>query len=171
MESFHRQTLERIEALPGVEAAGLINELPLGGGDMDFPEFTIDGQESTPGAYWFTNSLSVVSPGYFRAMGTPLVRGRLFDDRDSEQSERVVIVNEAAARRYWQGRDPVGSRISALNAFFRFLVVGVVADVRHQGLESETNPRVYLPHTQVMDRMKTRLLRSMTLALRSAHPR
>jgi putative ABC transport system permease protein len=169
MESFHRQMLERVEALPGVEAAGLINELPLGGGDMDFPEFTIDGQESTPGAYWFTNSISIVSPGYFRAMGTPLVRGRLFDARDSEQSERVIIVNEAAARRYWQGRDPVGSRISAMNAYF-FLVVGVVADVRHQGLESETNPRVYLPHTQVMERMKVRLLRSMTLAMRSASP-
>jgi putative ABC transport system permease protein len=169
MENFHRQTLERIETLPGVEAAGLINELPLGGGDIDFPEFTIDGQDSTPGAYWFTNSISVVSPGYFRAMGTSLVGGRLFDTRDSEQSERVVIVNEAAARRYWQGRDPVGSRISAMNAYF-FLVVGVVADVRHQGLESETNPRVYLPHTQVMERMKTWLLRSMTLALRSASP-
>jgi predicted permease len=169
MESFHRQALERVEALPGVEAAGLINELPLGGGDMDFPAFTIDGQESTPGAAWFTNSVSIVSPGYFRAMGTPLVRGRLFDARDSEQSERVVIVNEAAARRYWQGRDPVGSRISALNAYF-FLVVGVVADVRHQGLEIETNPRVYLPHTQVMERMKMWLLRSMTLVLRSTSP-
>ncbi len=169
MESFHRQTLERIETLPGVEAAGLINELPLGGGDMDFPEFTIDGQASTPDAYWFTNSISVVSPGYFRAMRTPLVSGRLFDARDSEQSECVVIVNEAAARRYWQGRDPVGSRISAMNAYF-FLVVGVVADVRHQGLESETNPRVYLPHTQVMERMKMRLLGSMTLVLRSITP-
>jgi putative ABC transport system permease protein len=169
MESFHRQILERVETLPGVEAAGLINELPLGGGDRDFPAFTIDGQASTPGADWFTNSVSVVSPGYFRAMGTPLVRGRLFDARDSELSERVIIVNEAAARRYWQGRDPVGCRISALNAYF-FVVVGVVADVRHQGLESETNPRVYLPHTQVMERMKASLLRSMTLVLRSAAP-
>jgi putative ABC transport system permease protein len=167
MESFHRQTLERVETLPGVEAAGLINELPLGGGDMDFPAFTIDGQASTPSADWFTNSVSVISPGYFRAMGTPLLRGRFFDTRDSEQSERVVIINEAAARRYWQGRDPVGSRISALNAYF-FIVVGVVADVRHQGLESETNPRVYLPHTQVMERMKVSLLRSTTLVLRSA---
>jgi putative ABC transport system permease protein len=169
MESFHRQTLGRIETLPGVEAAGLINMLPLGGGDSDFPAFSIDGQASTPAAGWFTNSISVVSPGYFRAMGTPLLRGRLFDAHDSEQSEPVVIVNEAAARRYWQGRDPVGSRISALNAYF-FLVVGVVADVRHQGLESETNPRVYLPHTQVMERMKTRLLRSTTLVLRSTAP-
>jgi putative ABC transport system permease protein len=164
MESFHRQILERVETLPGVEAAGLINELPLGGGDRDFPAFTIDGQASTPGADWFTNSVSVVSPGYFRAMGTPLVGGRLFDSRDSDRSERVVIVNEAAARRYWQGRDPVGSRISALKAYI-FVVVGVVADVRHQGLESETNPRVYLPHTQVMERMKASLLRSMTLVL------
>jgi len=63
----------------------------------------------------------------------------------------------------------VGSRISALNAYF-FVVVGVVADVRHQGLESETNPRVYLPHTQVMERMKASFLRSMTLVLRSAAP-
>jgi len=169
MESFHRQILERAETLPGVEAAGLINELPLGGGDRDFPAFSIDGQSSTPDADWFTNSVSVVSPGYFRAMGTPIVRGRLFDGRDREQSERVVIVNEAAARRYWQGRDPVGSHISVLNAYF-FVVVGVVADVRHQGLESETNPRVYLPHTQVMERMKASLLRTMTLVLRSAAP-
>jgi putative ABC transport system permease protein len=169
MESFHRQTLERVETLPGVEAAGLINELPLGGGDRDFPAFTIDGQASTPGADWFTNSVSVVSPAYFRAMGTPLLRGRFFETRDNEQSERVIIINEAAARRYWQGRDPVGSRISALKAYF-FIVVGVVADVRHQGLESETNPRVYLPHTQVMERMKASLLRSMTLVLRSAGP-
>ncbi len=169
MESFRRQTLERVETLPGVEAAGLINELPLGGGDMDFPAFTIDGQASTPGADWHTNSVSIVSPGYFRAMGTQLLRGRLFDARDSEQSERVVIVNEAAARRYWQGRDPVGSHISALNAYF-FVVAGVVADVRHQGLESETNPRVYLPHTQAMERMKARMLRSMTMVLRSASP-
>jgi putative ABC transport system permease protein len=169
MESFHRQILERIEKLPDVQAAGLISELPLGGGDMDFPPFTIDGQESTPGADWYTNSISVVSPGYFRAMGTPLVRGRFFDDRDSGRSEHVVIINEAAARRYWQGRDPVGSHISAMNAFF-FVVAGVVADVRHQGLESETNPRIYLPNTQVMEQMKARLLHSMTLVLRSPSP-
>ena len=169
MESFHRQTLERVETLPGVEAAGLINLLPLGGGDFDFPAFTIDGQAQTPAADWNTNRIGVVSPGYFRAMGTPLLRGRFFNARDNETSERVVIVNEAAARRYWQGRDPVGSRISALNAYF-FVVVGVVADVRHQGLDSETSPRVYLPHTQVMERMKASLLRSMTLVLRSAAP-
>jgi putative ABC transport system permease protein len=149
IESFHRQILERIEKLPDIQAAGLISELPLGGVDMDFPPFTIDGQESTPGVDWHTNSISVVSPGYFRAMGTTLVRGRFFDDRDSGRSEHVVIINEAAARRYWQGRDPIGSHISAINTFF-FVVAGVVADVRHQGLESETNPRIYIPHTQVM---------------------
>ena len=166
MERFHRQVLERIETLPGVDAAGLINLLPLGGGDFDFPPFTIDGQTSTPTAKWDTNRIGVVSPNYFRAIGTPLLAGRFFDVRDSEQSERVVIINEAAARRYWQGRDPVGTRIRALNAYF-FLVVGVVADVRHQGLDSEADPRVYLPHTQVMERMKVSLLRSMTLVLRS----
>jgi len=167
MSGFHQQTLARIETLPRIEAAGLINLLPLGGLDFDFPAFTIDGQMSTPAANWDTNSIGLVSPGYFRAMGTPLLRGRFFDVRDNEQSERVVIVNETAVRRYWEGRDPVGSRISALSNL-HFVVVGVVADVRHQGLGSEVNPRVYLPYTQAPERVKIPLLRSMTLVLRSA---
>jgi putative ABC transport system permease protein len=167
MENFHEQVLRRVAALPGVEAAGMINFLPLGGRDFDFPVFTIDGLPAPPEVAWDVNRIGVVSPEYFRAIGTPLVGGRFFNDRDNEQSERVVIVNETAARRYWQGRNPIGSRIRALNVL-SFLVVGVVADVRHQGLESEANPRVYLPHTQVMERMQTSLLRSMTLVLRSA---
>ena len=167
MERFHRQVLERVEALPGVEAAGLINLLPLGGRDFDFPPFTIDGQAATPGAGWDTNSVGVVSPDTFRAIGTPLLRGRFFDARDTAQSERVILVNGAAARRYWLGRDPVGSRITALNTY-SFVVIGVVADVRHQGLTREANPRLYLPYTQVMERMKAPLLRSMTLTLRSS---
>ncbi len=167
MEGFHQQVLQRVAALPGVEAAGMINLLPLGGGDFDFPAFTIDGQATIPTASWDTNRIGVVGPDYFRAMGTPLLDGRFFDARDNEQAERVVIVNETAARRYWQGRNPVGSRIRALKVL-SFLVVGVVADTRHQGLDAEANPRVYLPHTQVMERMQVALLRSMTLVLRSA---
>jgi putative ABC transport system permease protein len=167
MENFHEQALRRIATLPGVEAAGMINFLPLGGRDFDFPAFTIDGLPATPEVAWDFNRIGVVSPDYFRAIGTPLVGGRFFNERDNEKSERVVIVNETAAGRYWQGRNPIGSRIRALNVL-SFLVVGVVADVRHQGLESEADPRVYLPHTQVMERMKTSLLRSMTLVLRSA---
>ncbi len=167
MENFHEQALRRVATLPCVEAAGMINFLPLGGRDYDFPAFTIDGLPATPEVAWDVNRIGVVSPDYFRAIGTPLVGGRFFDERDNERSERVVIVNETAARRYWQGRNPIGSRIRALNVL-SFLVVGVVADVRHQGLEGEADPRVYLPHTQVMERMQTSLLRLMTLVLRSA---
>lgn len=166
MERFHQQVLQRVTALPGIEAAGMINFLPLGGRDHDFPAFTVEGQPATTEVAWDVNRIAVVSPDYFRAIGTPLVGGRFFDERDMERSERVIIVNKTAAQRYWQGRDPVGSRIRALSTL-SFLVVGVVADVRHQGMENEANPRIYMPYTQVMERMQPSWLRSMTLVLRS----
>src|SRR5690606_16462838 len=100
-----------------------------------------------------------VTPGYFRALGIPLVRGRLFDARDVEGAPRVVLVSEAMARAYWPGEDPIGRRITFNSGIPRGEqqvvggpgsreVVGIVGDVRHLGLDEEDVPMFYTPHAQ-----------------------
>ncbi|MFW6078569.1 MAG: ABC transporter permease, partial [Gemmatimonadota bacterium] len=100
------QLLERLAALPAVEAAGSIDILPTSG-DFNGMSFTIDGRPEPARGETPMAQARAVMPGYFRAMGTPLVRGRAFDDRDGADSPPVVIVNEAMARRHWPDADPV----------------------------------------------------------------
>jgi hypothetical protein len=105
------QATERLEALPGVQAAAVTVMLPLQGG-LDLP-FTIDAHPPTNGdRYNGDENWRFVSPHYFAAFRIPLLRGRMFDERDSGSSERVVIINQAFAKKYWPKGDPIGQRIS-----------------------------------------------------------
>ena len=91
----------------------------------------------------------LVSQSYLQAMGIPLVRGRYLDARDAAGSEDAVLVNEAAARRFWPGEDPLGRRISFSFGEPRWLrIVGVVGDVKHRGLDADSNPEAYLSYLQ-----------------------
>ncbi len=110
-ETFYRQLLERVRAIPGVESAGGINHLPLAGDLWGWP-FTIEGRpkigpNDSKSAYY-----RIVTPGYFQAMRIPLVRGRDISATDIAGAPGVVIINERAASRYWPGEDPIGKRIS-----------------------------------------------------------
>jgi putative ABC transport system permease protein len=140
--AFHRRLLERVEGLPGVEAAGLITHLPLqssgfNGGVVPEGQHFPRGQEPLV-------EFRVVTPGYFRALGIPLLRGRALAEGDAESADRVVLVNDALARRFWPGQDPVGRRLS-LGGAEPLSVVGVVGDVRNIGLAQDTRPELYLP--------------------------
>jgi predicted permease len=109
--AFYRDVLDRVRALPGVVSASAINHLPLAGDIWGFP-FYVEGRSrpgpgETPAATY-----RVVFPGYFEAMGLPLVRGRDFDDRDGLGAPGVVIVNEWMAQQHWPGTDPIGKRIT-----------------------------------------------------------
>ena len=168
METFHRQVLERVGRLPGVAAAGVVSWLPLGGRDSDFPPIEVAGRPPQRAGEPLANSAVAISPDYFRAMGIPMLRGRTFTAADAGEGVGAIIINETLARRHWPAADPVGSRITVLNNALTFNVVGVVADVRHAGLEREPNARVYLPYTQIPPRVRALHLRAMTLVLRSA---
>jgi predicted permease len=138
-----REILRRVEAIPGVEIAGISDNLPLGrnrswglgakGKD--------DRKGDLPGTFAY-----MVTPGYFDAMGTHLREGRDFGWQDGPESERVVIINQAAARRLWPGEDPLG-RI-ALVAGIEARVIGVVSDVRESSVEREAGWQMYLPAAQ-----------------------
>ncbi len=134
--------LDRVRAIPGVEVASLAGGgVPLRG-DLRTFDFGIPGRELPRNT---DIALNQISPDYFRALKVPLLRGRLFADADSQNSEPVVILNQAAAARYFPGEDAVGKvvRLVGLRT-----VVGVVGDIRHDGPESGWRTQAFVPLAQ-----------------------
>ena len=145
---FYETLLERVRTLPNVEAAALGTPLPFVdvGGRTGF---RIEGR-TTQSPVPVRARPRLVSADYFSTLRIPIVRGRVFTDRDAESAPSVVIINAAAARRYWPDEDPLGRRIDvSFAAQPRWMeIVGVVGDVKHQGLELDTDPEAYMPLRQ-----------------------
>ena len=148
---FYRGLLERVRALPGVEHAGFLFPLPLGGGNMILA-FSVAGRPDPPPNAVPSTNVRTATPGAFRALGIPLRRGRLFDERDNESGMPVLLVNETMAAQVWPNEDPLGKRISfddTKDPKARwYTVVGVVGDVRHQALAEEAGSEAYWPQFQ-----------------------
>jgi predicted permease len=147
--------VERIEALPGVKAAGMAAVLPLEGG-LDLP-FVIEGRAPAHGKYEGDEYYRFVSPHYFSALRIPVLRGRAFDERDSGTGPRVVMVNAAFAKKYWPQGDPLGQRINigqGLGPQFADApreIVGVVGSVHESGLNGDAPAVMYVPEAQLPD--------------------
>jgi putative ABC transport system permease protein len=144
---FFERLVAGVEALPGVERAGVTGVLPMTGNNQSQTFQIIGDPPFERGRQPFT-SLRVVSPGYFRAIGTPLRNGRLLDERDGTRSEPVAVVDEAFVRRFMPGREIVGSRIKLTGSNAETEIVGVVAEVMNDDLENVRRPTVYLPFAQ-----------------------
>jgi predicted permease len=110
----------------------------------------------------------VVSNGYFQTMGIRLVRGREFTGHDAEGSGPVVVINEAAARRYWPNDNPIGQRISIGATDEWREIVGIVGDTRHEGLDADTDPAAYLPQHQRFDSLGAGFERAIALVIRTS---
>jgi putative ABC transport system permease protein len=147
---FFDSTLERISRLPGVEAAGLTSQLPIAGGDTN-GGVDIEGRTFPPGQRPIAQK-RIVSPGYFSAMGIPVRSGRVFTDADNTQAAAVMVVSETFARQQFPNEDPIGKRVAFLWDIEGFqTIVGVVADVKHNGLDDPANPAVYVSYRQRPD--------------------
>jgi len=147
--NFFGELTERVKALPGVAAAGVVRALPLATTVGDF-DVDVDGYQEAPGRE-ARGDLQVASDGAFEAMGMRLVRGRWFTTADTMASVPVAVVNETMARTYWT--DPgavIGGRIRVGNPTNRpwATVVGIVADERHNGVTAIVNEKFFIPHTQ-----------------------
>ncbi|MFN7944004.1 MAG: ABC transporter permease [Blastocatellia bacterium] len=141
LQQFHHQLLERLQRLPGVIAAGGINALPLTGRGAN-GTFQKDGNPATTG----TAEYRLASGGYFTAMGIPLLRGRLFDERDRGNAPDACVISESLARTYWPNEDPIGRTIQFGNMDGDkdlLHIVGVVGDVRDGGLDANFSQTVY----------------------------
>jgi len=149
---FIQEMLRRMKALPEVESAAAINYPPASGGGWGFG-FTIEGDpppaspQERPGAY-----VKAITSDYLRTMGISLLRGRGFTDHDGAGAPEVAIVNETAARQWWGGRDPVGTRVRMQDGTEdeerSFEIVGLVGDVLQAPLDTAIQPILYMPYFQ-----------------------
>jgi predicted permease len=158
--SSYNRVLEQIESLPGVESAGMISDLFIGGN----PEriLTIEGDVRTTSERLRFRS-DEVSAGFFKALGIPLLKGRFFSTEHGPSSPWVAIINDAMARRLWPARDPIGKRFKLGSGDAGgpwFTVVGVVGDMRRQGLESAPIPQMFEPLAQNPPRQAILLVRT-----------
>ncbi len=144
----YERVLEQIQAVPGVESAGIIGDMFIGNPGERL--LTVEGDDGTVSdRLRFTRD--EVSRDFFSTLGTPLLRGRFFSIGDGPQAPRVAIINEAMARRAWPGRDPVGRRFKLGPRDSDrpwYTVVGVVGDMRRQAPEREPIPQIFEPLAQ-----------------------
>ena len=148
-DNFFGQILERTRSLPGVMSAGLADVLPLAGDRSR--SVAAKGKSYAPGHYP-EGFIRIVSDGYFQALGVPLVSGRTLTSHDNSTSEPVVLVNETLARTIWPSQEAIGQILMCEgNGSPGRRVVGVVADVRHRGIEQDSGCELYIPMRQSDD--------------------
>jgi putative ABC transport system permease protein len=147
---FTEQLVNRLAELPGVEAAGATTELPVVAGTSG-TAFEIEGRPVASGQLPPIIHLSTVTPGYFRTLRIALLRGADFDTADLREDVRTVLVNKAAADHYWPGQEAVGRRLRGAGSDPKgqpmpwYVVKGVVASVRHEGLRDAPRAMIYFP--------------------------
>jgi len=147
---FNNEAQRRIAALSGVEAAGFSTILPLAGSNSD-SSFAIEGRTSNDNSPSPDEERREVSPDYFRALETPLIRGRFFTNADKADAPLVIIVNQAFAKKFWPNEDALGKRIvmgGMSNDPKWITIVGIVGDMRHFGLDVAPKPEMYVPFAQ-----------------------
>jgi putative ABC transport system permease protein len=147
---FYDACLERLNTTPGVQSAALTNSLPIDGSYWD-SLFSVADQPVPARADLPRTDCVLVSPNYFSTMGLRLQKGRLFSSAETAKSLPVVIINETLARQIWPGQDPIGKRIKL--GFPEYPspmreVIGVINDVKLNGLERETSMQTYMPLVQ-----------------------
>ncbi|HEX6132664.1 MAG TPA: ABC transporter permease [Longimicrobiales bacterium] len=165
---FHSELVQRLQQIPGVQAVGAAQTLPLagrlGGGSIQVES----AAPPRPGAGLPNARWQVVTPGYFEAMGYTLTAGRLPTSADRAAAAPVVVVNETMARMFWPGQSAIGGRVRNTNADVPwFTVVGVVRDVRHTGVVDQPSPTMYFALEQVL-LARTFTPRTMSFALKTA---
>jgi putative ABC transport system permease protein len=157
----HEEIVARARMLPGVIDAGGVDALPMNGGGADGMFIIVDGEPPTTFEEFERLAQNkeltgfaefrAASPGYFRAMGIPLARGRWFDDRDTIETPHVAVISDSLAKTRWPDRDPIGLRIEFgnMDGDVRLItIVGIVGDIRHRGLDSPPQPTFYVNASQ-----------------------
>jgi predicted permease len=144
---FYRELIDRVRALPGVESAAVTTTAPLSGSAPTF-SFAIEGRPaSNPSGREDPVSLAAVSPGYFEALGVPVLQGRAIAQSDRSGSVSVVVINRALANRFWSGTNAVGRRLSFAGPGGPWYeIVGVVGDTRDEGPDKPPVPAMWIPY-------------------------
>jgi putative ABC transport system permease protein len=160
---FFLELHQRLARLPGVKAAAAVSNLPMSGNNWG-QAFYLEGRpEPSPGQRPSAN-MRIVTPGYFRTMEIPVLRGRDFNETDQSTSRPVVIIDETFARHYFLNENPIGKRLKLYFISDHWWeIVGVTGQVKHYGVQGQTRPGLYFPLTQFS-------VSSMTLVLKAEKP-
>jgi predicted permease len=144
VNAFYRAVEDQLRGQPGVLSTGAAWTFPLNSAFQNDGTFQIEGRDASGGPAPKATFVGV-SPAYFEALGVPVMRGRVFDERDRAGGQGAVLVNQRLARRHWPEADPIGQRISGDGGRTWRTIVGVVGDVRQEALDREPQDAVYLP--------------------------
>jgi putative ABC transport system permease protein len=149
IRAFYEATLEGIKAIPGVQSAGAVSDLPLSG-SIHSGSFNIEGRPPAPGEDELHADIRSATPAYFETMHIPLLKGRFFTEQDTREARPVAIIDETLAQHYFPGEDPLGKRVEFQQGkpIWRE-IVGVVGRVKHKALDVEFKDKLYSPHAQV----------------------
>jgi putative ABC transport system permease protein len=147
--AFFQQALQQVQGIPGVKSAALVTKLPLGGSEK-VRAFLIEGRPPLASGEQQTASYNVVSPDYFSTMMIPLVKGRVFNDRDDPNAPLVAVISQTMAHKFFPNEDPIGKRLILRRAapVVAPEIIGVSGDVKGQGLDAEAKPGIFVPNTQ-----------------------
>ncbi|UFP95675.1 ABC transporter permease [Gloeobacter morelensis] len=147
--AFFERLVGRLRALPGVSGASAVSTLPMSGSSMVIG-FTVREQPPKPAGQGDAAGYNSVDPAYFRTMGIPLIRGRAFTDADNEKAPKVALISQATARRFFKNADPIGKhlRLDSSSGAGDREIVGIVGDVHHDDLASESRADIYAPYQQ-----------------------
>jgi putative ABC transport system permease protein len=145
--NFHRQVVERIQEVPGVQSASLVRGLPFSGNGGTAAITLPDRELPSPGAepqVMFNTAM----PNYFETIGIPFLKGRPFGPEDQLNTPSVVIINQTMAQRFWPDQDPLGKQVKFVEDGSTATVIGVVGDAKHYWLEDQPKPQMYGSYTQ-----------------------
>jgi len=146
---FQDELIQRVRALPGIEAAAYARVVPLSYQSYSSTPIAVDGYEPPANGESTDELYNEVSPDYFATMGIPLISGREFTPADDENAPRVAIVNQTMVARYWLGQNPIGQRLQVKGNWVQ--VVGLVKDSKYYSLEEPPRPFFYVPLRQYFE--------------------
>jgi putative ABC transport system permease protein len=162
--TFYKDLQQKVRSIPSVRAVAIVNQLPMSD-VLANSSFEVEGRQLEAG----TNiaNTQVISPDYFSVMRIPLIRGRVLDERDLNPAPSTVVVNQSLARKIWPEEDAIGKRLRLKTDAPWLTVVGVVSDIKNEGLNKQTKPELYFLYTEKSFGLWADL-RSMTLVVRTS---
>ncbi len=145
--NFFNELQTRVSALPGVESAGLITELPLTDQRNDMP-FAVEGRPPLPPDQRMGADFRRINEHYFSALGIPMLRGRNFTEQEARQSAKLLVISDLLARQVFPNEDPLGKRLVMAMSGEAWEIIGIVGDIRHRAMEMDPLPAMYWPSIQ-----------------------
>jgi hypothetical protein len=144
---FYKDALPRLRGVAGIRSAAIAEAVPMGGAPESTAMFIVGHVPANRNDIPMVN-YTVVSPGFFGTVGTPLQAGRDFLDSDNETAQPVAIINRSMARRFWPEEDPIGKQIRVPSQRNPMTIIGIVADLKHTSVREDPSPEVFVPFTQ-----------------------